>query len=168
MSPVVATVLIILVTIVAASLIAPFITNFVRSNLDDSGSCFDILGDLEFAQTEFNCVHDTAPRTGFSVQVNNEKIVGFKISLLQAGSSVVYEVTNGKYVDEVRMLQDPDFTTEPLIFPSDGGVRTYVANAAYEKAALFPIAESGNTCEESDRIDFIVCTGPNLDLVELP
>lgn len=162
-SPVVATVLVILITIIAAGLIAPFVTNFVKDNLDDSGSCFEVLGDLEFAETGFNCYYNISSNpsnlnTGFSVRVGDETISGFKISLIATGSSDSFDVSEGATLTGIKMLENPPVGMPSVLeFPDVGGVKTYVVSGKYDRAEVSPVLENGNTCSVSDSIQFIEC-----------
>jgi flagellin-like protein len=171
-SPVVATVLILLITILSATLIAPFVINFVNSNLDESGSCFDVVGDLEFAETGFNCYTETSVagvfNTGFSIKINDDSITGFRVALLASGSSDAVEIsegTDGISLDPViRMLNTP---TQPLVLPSNGGVRTYVVqNSQLNEIELFPLLEGNKKCDAADKISIVQCSNDDaIDLV---
>jgi len=166
-SPVIATVLIILVTILAAGILAPFVINFTEKNLDESGSCFDILGELAFAETKFNCNY--GGHTGFSVQVKSDAITSFKVSLTATGASDVIEIVNGTNPTgspDVRMLQD-FFATSTLLMPQKGGTRTYVAQGAYDSAEVSAVLADGQVCGTSDTIIFNPCSDPEAqDLVD--
>jgi flagellin-like protein len=172
-SPVIATVLILLITVAAAALIAPFVIKFIRGNLDDSGSCFEILGDLSFAETGYNCYNSLSTAavgyteaTGFSVKINNDNIVGFKVTLLKDGGADTREISlTNEDSDEqnVRVLGSTFSTTSvPVDFvesdiPSGGGIRTYVANGIYDNIEIFPILKEGKVCGLSDAIKVEPC-----------
>ena len=166
LSPVIAVVLLLLITVIAAGIIVAFVVPFVNDNLRSSGECFDVLGDLSFDETPFNCFNNTddGGRTGFSVRVNNDAIIGFRVSLQATGSSNAVDVengTNGSLLNpEIRMLTN-DFSIL-LSVPGRGGVRTYVAMGIFDKAEIFPILESGGKCELADDINFKRCEGPDI------
>lgn len=158
LSAVVATVLLLSITIAAAALIAPFVINFVKDNLNEGEMCFDILGDLSFEESPYNCKYDDGIgnlRTGFSVRIENEKILGFKVSLASGGSSDIFEINDGQILNNIKMLGGA--FNEPLEFPSKGGVRTYVADNLYDNIEIFPILENGKLCGASDSIEINEC-----------
>jgi len=165
-SPVIATVLLLVLTIVAISILAVFIIPFVKNSLGSSKGCFDVLGDIKFdAEGRYNChAQSTSPlgtlRTGFSVRIDSDEIVGFSLTLFQQGSANSFRIENGTtdpdVVSVLRMLT-ADFN-KPLIVPIKGGVRTYVAKGAFERAEVNPILSNGKTCDAQETIVLNPCT----------
>jgi flagellin-like protein len=151
LSPVVATVLIIMITIVAIGLIAPFVIKFIKGNLIGSEDCFEVLEDLTLGNTGYNCgykhpVIAGIEGTGFSVKIDNPNIVAFKVSLFTAGSAKTYEINNGATFADIRMLDDAAFGLG-LDVPQNGGVKTYVSDLLVDRVELFPILEDGRVCD---------------------
>src|SRR3989344_8034348 len=110
-SPVIATVLLLVLTIVAVSILAVFIIPFVKNSLGTSKGCFDVLGDIKFdAESRYNCNYQNASgaRSGFSVRIDSDEIVGFSLTLFQQGSANSYRIENGttdlSVVRTIRML----------------------------------------------------------------
>jgi len=170
-SPVVATVLILLITVVAASIISVFVIPFVREGLSGGQECFEILGDLSFDSSPYNCNYinssdSNIQRTGFSIRMDSDKIIGFKVSLLKSGSADSYEITNGTtdpdVISVIAMLGQNFGNT--LVIPDGGGVRTYIANDLFDRVELFPIVGTGRLCEQSDTIEIETCN--DLDIGE--
>ena len=158
LSPVIAVVLLLLITIVAAGIIIAFVIPFVENTLDDSGECFDVLGDLSFAQTEFNCFNSTQETTGISVRNDNENIVGFRLSLQSGGSADSFDILQGESYEGLKMLEG--VFDENLEAPAEGGVRTYVASGQFDRAEIFPLLGSGRACNLADEINFVACEDP--------
>jgi len=151
-SPVIATVLLVVITLVAVAILAAFAIPFVKKNLG-SQECFDIIGHLKFEDSPYVCYTEgTANRTGFSVRVDHEAVIGFRTILYSGGSSEPAEIINGTdggaLNPQVLMLGG----AATLVMPQKGGVRTYVAHGVYEKIELYPILKSGVTCDQSDSI----------------
>ena len=97
-SPIIATVLLIVLTLVAISILAVFVVPFVRESLQGSKSCVAVIGKIHFDDgSGYNCKDTLAgeSRTGFSVTILSEDIVGFKATLFSSGSSDTYSITNG-------------------------------------------------------------------------
>ena len=162
-SPVIATVLLLVLTIVAISILAVFIIPFVKNSLGSSKGCFDVLGDIKFdAESRYNCNYqnDSGARTGFSVRIDSEDIVGFSLTLFQQGSANSFRIENGTtdaQVTEVIRMLDGNFTN-PLIVPVKGGGRTYVAKGVFERAEVNPLLSNGKVCDAQETIALEPCT----------
>lgn len=168
-SPVIATVLLLVITVVIASIIFAFVVPFVNKSLGNSKACLNVLDGVEFPESKFNCYVDyslsnpppfSSPQyeTGFSVKVKKAGIVGVRISLIdEDGNSEVKDIKLGSVEDEANYrLVDSDYNA-PLIFPSTGGQRSYVVNVNYSMAEISPITESGDVCAVSDTVEFTPC-----------
>ena len=164
LSAVVATVLLLLVTIVAVSIITPFIFKFIRGNLDEGGSCFNVFEGLGIAETGYNCYIDDSSsgkkRTAFSVRINGDEIKAFKVSLGNAGSSNAFEIKEGAQLSNIRMLDESGSANfnGPLSIPERGGIRTYVANDLFDQIEIFPVLGSGKLCEMADSVKLKSCS----------
>ena len=162
-SPVIATVLLIVITLVAIGILAAFVVPFVKKGLGNQ-DCFNVLGHLKFEDSSYICyVEGTPGRTGFSVRVDDPSIVGFKAVFYSKGNSEpaqIINATDGTTLNpEIRMLGN----STTLVIPQNGGVRTYVAHGVYEKLELYPVLVSGTTCDQSDSIKQInKCLSPEI------
>ena len=54
-SPVIATVLLLVITVVIASIIFAFVIPFVNKSLGNSKACLNVLDGIEFPESRFNC-----------------------------------------------------------------------------------------------------------------
>ncbi len=155
-SPVVATMLLLVITVLLAALIMTFVVPFVQDSLGDSKECLQVLDGIEFAESEFNCF--SSDETGFSVKVKKEKVSGFKISLIDNEDNAdAIEVTEGvSGGNAIRMKGIINYNTD-LEVASSGGQRTYVASEVYSKAEIAPLGETGKVCEVADIIEFTPC-----------
>jgi flagellin-like protein len=162
LSPVIAVVLLLLITIIAAGIIVAFVIPFIQDSLEGGEACFNVLGDLSFAETPYNCfntsfvVDDPDGRVGFSVRVSNDDIVGFVAGVQRQGSSTAFEIVEDFTDEDIRMLIGPGFDGA-LEIPGNGEVRTYVVKGAFDKVELFPILESGAKCDIADEILITQC-----------
>ncbi|MCH7568907.1 MAG: type IV pilin N-terminal domain-containing protein [Nanoarchaeota archaeon] len=165
-SPVVATVLLLLITIIAVSLVAIFVVPFVKKTLTGSEECFGILGSLSFDDSPYNCFVENN-RTGFSIRIDSENIIGFKVALFEMGTSNAYEIFNETNLSNIRML-DGNFS-ELLELPRKGGVRTYVADGVFKRIEINPLLGSGKICGEADNIRINKCLDSDIiRLIESP
>jgi len=168
LSSVVATVLLVLLTITAVGIVAGVVIPLVRNLTEASNECYYARSHVTFAETDFACsVSGTPSRTGFSIQRGDADVVGFAISLYADGTSDPFIIRAGSLVPELRMLEDvSDFGTTgnplPLKFPKPGGALTYVANKQYTRADVHAIVASDKSCDVSDTVLLMPCTSPGI------
>lgn len=174
LSTVVATVLIILVTIVVTGIIAEVVINFTNDELKKSKECLDYREYFTFDENlGYTCTdkRNSGVYHGFSIHANvgeqdlSTAIGGFNVVLTKDASSKVIEIKKGQVrnynAGGVWMFGTP----ENMILPVNGEVITYVYNATpieYTKAEVYPVLSSGRICELSDSIRFQPCGGLNL------
>jgi hypothetical protein len=119
-----------------------------------------MLGDLSFASTAYNCKYDDGLgklRTGFSVRIDNDDIIGFRVSLISSGSSDSMDITNGVTgISNIGMLLGTNFGIG-IVVPENGGVRTYVANDIIDKVEIYPILATGTKCDLADELKMQQC-----------
>lgn len=154
-SPVVATVLLLVLTIVIAGVVFSVVIPFVNDKLGDSKECLDTFEGVEFPESKFNCYNVTSSETGFSVRLNKEGISAVKVALTDSnGNSDVYDIYEG-VTSTLRQLGGN--LGEPLTFPSVSGQRTYVASGVYSKAEISAVTPSGDVCSLADIVEFEPC-----------
>src|SRR3989344_5050863 len=144
-SDVVATVLILLLTVAAVGVIAQFIVPFVKNNLESSTECLDFQNYFAFQEkfvnstssVSYNC-YDINYKQGASIRANTIKdeslsnLAGLNIVFTSiAGNSKVIEIRPGQApnngIGGVYMLERP---TASMNISKSGEVTTYVYNAA--------------------------------------
>lgn len=163
-SPIIATVLLVILTLVAVGILAAFVIPFVNDSFKNSKECFDVLDKVKFdGDSLYNCyayndTGRTVGRTGFSVRMDTDQALAFKVTFTASGRGDTKTVENGTALDTIRML-DKDFNTA-LEVPFKGGVRTYVANGAYERIELAPVLKSGDVCDTRASITVAECADP--------
>lgn len=155
-SPVIATVLLLVITVVLVSVLAAFVIPFVNESIKGSGDCFKTLNKVTLAETEYACYVASPTRTGFSVKVGDVDIVGFKAILYAQGTSDPVDITEGATDSRLRMLTTSGFGTA-LEVPKKGGLKTYVANQVYTQIEIVPIMASG-VCDKTGSIKLNPCT----------
>lgn len=182
LSTVVATVLILLITVAAATLIFTIVVPLVQNNLDKSTQClsyqdyFKFQKSFEFNGSEYNYnCHElvgTDNLYGLSITAANinksGNIQGFKLSFIKEDSKGITvfsgQPTNSSY-GGIRML---DLSISSTIIPGAGEVYTYVFNASsdlFSELEISPIifssaSASGKICPSTDKIKFTDCVSP--------
>lgn len=166
-SPVIATVLLLVLTLVIVGILAVFVVPFTDNSLKGSDECFNVISKLSFDESPYNCIAQTTAvnRTGFSVKVSDKSITAFKVTLFQtvgssAGSAVSYDIRNGDTSPDVRMLNGA--FSGPLAVPNTGDTLTYVADGFYDRIEVYPLLSSGGTCDEHDTIRISPCVTPEI------
>ncbi len=177
LSPIIATVLIILITVAAVAIIANFIVPFVRNSLEDSTSCLNFRNyfafeeKFEFQGQEFkyNCFNGEE----YGIAVKGEAIGNVGKTLDVEGFDLLFyrndgttrkvELRQGDSIEDVRML---DIDSEEIKIPNKGGLETYVYsnNEDFVKIEIYPVVEEGKICEKSDEITIRACVGENFDI----
>jgi len=159
-SNVIATVLMLLLTIVAVVIISTFVIPLVKENLTQSTECLNYRGYFIFNEDfDFNCWdgenYNFTVETK-SVEVNvGAGVSGFNLVLSGGGSSDVIEIEEGSIINGLSMLNGSSI----IEIPAPGEMRTYGYNPAgkvYEKMSLNVRLKSGRVCEEkSDSINLV-------------
>tara|TARA_Y100000310_G_scaffold340182_2_gene435086 strand:- start:4909 stop:5397 length:489 start_codon:yes stop_codon:yes gene_type:complete len=147
LSPVVATVLLILLTIAAITLISSIIVPFVQTNLEESTECLAHVNYVEFDNTfSLNCY--SGNRHGLSVKVLEEEVERVEFVFKKEGESKRVGLS------DLTMYSDGS----AAITPGKGEVRTYVYDAAirYSKVEVYPVIE-GEVCTRLDSIEYVIC-----------
>lgn len=159
-SAIIATVLIVLLTIVAIGVIAGFVVPFVRESLAGAGACLPYRTYLEFDESfGFNCFNGS--EIYFSVKANiledleAEEPGEFRVVFVGEETSESVIVKEGM-MEEIKMLSG-----EGVEVPKKGDIITYVYNDSkgegFESMEIYPVLETGKICEKTDSIKLISC-----------
>lgn len=161
-SPIIATVLLVILTLVAVSILAVFVIRFVNDSVKGSDECFKVLGKVKFDDTLYNCnfANASMARTGFSVRIDSDQALGIKVAFTKAGSTNSFSIENGTSMETIRMLNG-NFNT-PLEVPARGGVRTYVTNDNYDRVEISAILKSGMVCDTRETVTISPCSDPSV------
>lgn len=177
LSPVVATVALVMITVAAAFFISGFVVPFVKNQLSSGTECVGYEEYFTFYEEfEFNCYKSVGGRvlTGLSIQAKSasdekvENIKGIRIQFLREGESIGVDIVAGAPANSgnLRMLNK---SVGVLSVPERGGVKTYVYNssASFDSVELYPILKNGRICGLTDKmkIDGICDFSVDLEVV---
>jgi len=167
-SDVVATVLIIMITIAAVAVIAGFVVPFVRNSLQKSTECAAYKSYYIFDESfGYNCyngnTHSISIKASFDKSLA-ENVGGIKVVFSdKSGASKVVEIKN----DSVSSQDEGGISIkgkpgENLRIPGPGGVITYAYSALAEEhflsAEVYPVLKNGRICADSkESIDLMAC-----------
>ena len=161
LSTVVATVLILLLTVMAITVLAGFVIPFVKNQLQKSTECLNVQERFSFEVGDGkNCFNSTQ---GLLLSVKakgdsdpNNEIAGFDIILKGLNSGKAVGVRTGKTFLNMTMADG----TSTLMAPNTGEFYSYKYQDGniYSSAELKTVLMSGKTCElSSDKIDIKGC-----------
>lgn len=164
-SPIIATVLLVILTLVAIGILAAFVIPFVNDSFKGSKECFEVLGKVKFdSQSLYNCrvvgAVGAPSRTGFSVRMDTGEAFALKVVLTKNGRGDTYPIENGTASASIHMLGAP--LGQPLEVPFKGGVRTYVANDWYDRVEINAVLKSGKVCETREVLTLSDCADPTI------
>lgn len=147
-SEVIVTVLLILLSVAAVSILAIFLLPFVRNNLEKSGSCVDVLNKITISQ-DSSCYFAT--NTTIRVQFHDINVSGFYIVLENESSSKNYQLRSGETY-QFLLSGNPVKMPDP-----NGGERGYLFNVSAREASVGAITKTG-LCDVSDSIQLNPCS----------
>jgi flagellin-like protein len=162
-SPVITTILLILVAIAAVGVVAGFIIPFVRENL--RSECFDAVDQIEIdTASKYTCYYMEDGHAILNVSVKRgAKPLGierFMITVFGEGESDTFDVKEGLLLPEelgrVRMLDG----SEIIEIPKVREMKTYSLNTTLSEITSTEIAPvvSGNVqCDAADRKNIYPC-----------
>lgn len=166
LSTMVATSMIIMITIIAGAVIAQFVIPFVNQNLTRSTECVKVAEQFDFDERlGFNCYEGEIPnvKTKVSIKSKNDQeayalVDGFSLLLFsEAGSSQSVKVKNVGSDARISLLtgvsEGTDQTSNLVVIPGTGETRTYLYTtpSIYTKAEVYPILKNGRVCEKRTR-----------------
>jgi len=167
-SEVIATMLIVLISVALIVVVAKFIIPFVKNSLTQSTECINYMNSYKFQESfysngnelRYNCF-DKTNHVGFSVKgdasiENDSSLLGFDLILYEEGSSKKISIRKGDS-SEIKMLSG----NTSIQIPLRGEVRTYVytkqGEGIFTSMEVHPVLASGRVCDVSDRIKLDVC-----------
>jgi len=170
-SIVVATVLILLITVAAAAVIAGVIIPFIKNSLDQSTECIPYQKQFSFDSSfEYNCYRYESNQFNYKISVKSasmektaeESLIGANIivSESETGNSKVIQLkqgTGGSCANGgIRNLEDVCNSNSlgNVIPPKGGETRSYVytSNKQLKGIEIGALLKSGKQCEISDSI----------------
>ncbi len=158
-SPVISTILLIMLSIAVVIIVAGVLIPFVRESLAESKECFEISDQLSI-EYEYTCHYNISNIEMINISVKRGmkeiEVEGVLISVSGMGSSETFEIKNGTIELGMRMIDGSPI----LIIPGRGETRTFSLNTsldAIESAEVAPILQGGRICDSTDRTDIESC-----------
>jgi hypothetical protein len=154
LSTVIATVLLILLVLVATTIVWTFVRNIINERTQGTQDCFDAQSTGKVAiNNYYTCYNPSSGEVQFSIDIGDIQIDSLIISILVGGNSKSFTLTND-YTADARLKSYPAGNYgEPLKLPGKNEGLTYVASGfAGTKADSIKIAPviNGKQCDSSD------------------
>ena len=149
-SEVIATVLIIMLTVGAASILFIFVVPWVTTMLDDSKICNDLQDSISIVGGAYTCYVSVPVSTRVMIRINegkNAEVAGFAVSLASSGSAKRYEIKSGEESSSGNVVVSMLDGNTMLTVPEVGGAETYVfSGVKAESVDVSPLTVNGKTC----------------------
>jgi flagellin-like protein len=148
-SQIVSTVLLILITIVAAGLIMAFVIPFIKDKLPEKNeNCLDIISKVTIS-SGYTCYNSTNISADVQIHIDDvrDSIKGFTIELGGASSKAVKVLEDDN--SGVRMYGGGGFE-----LPNNTEERTYIIDTTNKPSyiAVYPVLKNNKLCEASDTV----------------
>lgn len=126
-SPIIATVLLIMITIVAVGIIAGFVIPMVKEKLKQGKSCFELAEYFKIIESDYSCYTATETKLMIERGMGDFEVDGFVASIFSGSSAKPYRITED--------------------LPEAGGAKTYVFDIELGKQAeISTITSEGVIC----------------------
>ena len=159
-SDVIATVLILLLTITSIGVLVAVLIPFVQNNLDESGDCLNVRGGISIVKSDSCYMPEDNPitpeieqiRTVVKIKVGNIDIDGIYLIFDDGGTpSKSFEIVPGKTFSELN-------NNQPLILPQKGGgEKTYTLNNEFFREVSVGAMVKDKRCPNPDSDKLELC-----------
>jgi len=121
-SPVVATILLVLISIMAVAIIAAVIIPFIENMLEGGASCVDMLDKVRVQ--EESCYDESVPEVRVRIHMGDVELDEIVVALNLEDERRIYSLKDGEDGVGIQMYGSP---AQPIVLPAKGGgEKTYV------------------------------------------
>ncbi|PIN78102.1 hypothetical protein COV15_00375 [Candidatus Woesearchaeota archaeon CG10_big_fil_rev_8_21_14_0_10_34_12] len=155
-SEIVSTVLLILITIIAISIVSVFLLPMIKDRLNEGASCFDVLDSLEIQSA---CYAGDEVQIG--IMVKSDNLAGVAAVVSSISSSKRIDILNNKTNENIKPYNGN--YGEILMLPGENEFKTYILKTGFEefsKIELAPLVQTGKkikTCEIESSLSLVEC-----------
>lgn len=153
LSEVVATVIIIMLVIIATAAIWSVTSNFINEKTTDSKSCFDVdFSERVVFNGEYTCYNSSSDEVQFSVNIGDVNISKIAVTILAGGSSKSFELT--PIESNISGLYNYPSKSASIKMPSPNSGQTYIATGISQTPDWIKIAPyvGDKSCNPTDTI----------------
>ena len=149
-SSIIATILLILISIFAATIIIGFVVPFVKDTLAEEKECYEVKDQLKInTESAYTCVYGGGKNASVTIrrEFGEVEIKGFKMGVYGDDGARVFDIKEGR-VENVKMINGSDI----LEIPEKGGERTYSINTTLtniNEVKIVPLRINGKPCSKA-------------------
>ena len=167
LSTVIASVLLILLTISAVAIVISFVVPFVNKSLKNT-ECFEFRDYIKFDDTfGYNCYEQSSGTKSYVLSVrakadnsSAENIIGFNLRFLGDGVGNSLSLKKGEPVGDVRIVGE--LGGGNILIPQSGSKYSvlsynYTSSDNYEKAEIYATINENRICDISDSVKLRKC-----------
>ena len=151
LSTVLATVIIVGLTVAMGAIIWAVVSNLVGSNLEESKACFGVLDQVKL-NNDFTCYNPTTDKLQFSLTVGDININGILVSVAFRGSSQSATLTD--QLQNIANVKNYPDGSDGVKIPDKNAGLTYLFNGITSKplsVGIIPII-NGEQCGSTDTL----------------
>ena len=153
LSTVVATLLMILLVVIAVGIVSQIVIPMIKKDLSSAGSCLDAMGNVKF-NNEYTCYDKDNNKVNVSIEVKKVQVSGFVVNIYSEGNSESHTIKEGKIVG-ITMSGNED-----LELPKENEARVYeieITTGIIPKTVKVSPIMGSETCEEMDQMILNEC-----------
>lgn len=167
LSTVIASVLLILLTISAVGIVISFVVPFVNKSLENT-ECFEFRDYFKFDDSfGYNCYEESLTTKSYVLTVrakadnsSAENVIGFNLRFLGEGIGNSVSLKSGESVGDVKIVGN--FGGGNIVIPKSGSRYSalsynYTISDNYEKAEIYATIKGDKICDLSDSIKLKKC-----------
>ena len=156
LSPIIASVLLVLLVFVLITIVWTTYKGIVVKNLNKAGSCLDTIGKIEIVG-RYTCYNPASEQFQFSIERKDVEIESLLVSLSSISGNKNFELTNtSQNIPGLRIYQN----NLNIIMPNKNSAITYIVNltnVSFQKPDAIKIVPTANgeQCEVVDMLNEI-------------
>jgi len=150
-SSIIATILLILISIFAATVIIGFVVPFVKDTLAEEKECYEVKDQLKInTESAYTCVYGGGKNASVTIrrEFGEVEIKGFKMGVYGDDGARVFDIKEGMIVTDVQMINGSTI----LSLPEKGGERTYnitTTLTSIDEVKIVPLRINGKPCSKA-------------------
>jgi len=156
-SEIVSTVLLILITIIAISIVSVFLIPMLKNKLNEGSGCFDVLNSLEIQSACYNDANEVE----IGIMSKSNKLAGVAVVISTSSSSKRFDIINNTANENIKSYNGE--YNQALLLPGENEFTTYIIKTSFtefSKVEIAPLVSTGQktkTCEISDSLSLVEC-----------
>jgi len=153
-STIIASVIMIALTLVIGGVIWGVVSNLVQENLESAGSCYDVFDKVDL-NPGTTCWNSSGKEVRFSINVKDLDIQEMIVSISGTGETKSYRLKKDGVEPVGKVVYWPNASITPVLIPGSNTGKTYSVfndfTAKPDSIKVFPVIK-GKQCDAADSI----------------